>query len=417
MAGLGAALREDLHDYLHDLDPVERWAQSTREALGSGDAVQRDPALLARMLPLMGLWSRYFAAELRGLESVPAEKPMLLVGNHSGGILTPDTAAVIGAWYETFGVDRPLACLGFDAIFGVPGFADFIRRFGCLPANMDNASRALANGSSVLVYPGGDHEIFRPYRERNRIDFAGRKGFVRLALRSGVPLVPVVAQGSHECIVVLTRGEKLAQRLGFERLRLGAAPIVWQLPWGISAGGLPYVPLPVKILVEFVAPLDWSHLGPEAADDPAIVDRCYAEVTELMQQRLDALARENPRPLLNRIRALMPGAKHSPASRGRGENAMKEREHLADRVADVVSKGTDAAEKIHLEVANLPLDVMERVELMADAVKEVRRVQTKTIGAVYDLVRGINREVNKLAHELLDTPAEPKAPTRPRAAA
>ncbi len=279
---------------------LDRWAEATEAHLHE-PASQFDPELMRRLVPKMEAFCRYFDAEVRGMEGVP-KSPVLLVGNHSGGVLTPDTSAVYVAWYQARGFDDPLMGLAFDAIFGVPGWRELMRKIGQMPASMENAEAALGDGRSVLLYPGGSYEVFRPWTERNRIVFHRRKGFVRLALKTGVPVVPVVGHGGHETTFVLTRGERLAQWLSAERVRMDGAPILFQLPWGVSLPALPGVPLPARITVQVCEPLDWSRFGPGAADDPEIVDGCYQEITSVMQTTLDALAAENPRPLLTRFR-------------------------------------------------------------------------------------------------------------------
>jgi len=290
------------------LDPFTLWAELVNRQLAE-PAFQRDASFLKALVPLMQLFSRYFDAEVRNLERVPQQGAALLVGNHSGGGLTPDTSAVFAAWYAQRGFDRPLIGLGFDAAFTVPLIGSVMRRMGQVPASAENAGRALDDGLPVLVYPGGDHELFRPWRERNRIDLAGRKGFIRLALEKRVPVVPVVGHGGHDSVIVLLRSERLAAWLGLKRIRMGNLPIVWQLPWGVSLPGPFYLPMPAKITVQVCEPLDWSAHGPEAANNPEIVDRCYAEITEVMQGTLSALARENPWPVLRRLRSFLPGVK------------------------------------------------------------------------------------------------------------
>ena len=288
------------------LDPFALWAERVEQELAA-PAFQLDPAFLKTLVPLMRLFARYFDAEVRDLERVPAQGAALLVGNHSGGGLTPDTSAVYAAWYTQRGYERPLIGLGFDAAFTIPLIGGVMRRIGQVPASAENAARALDAGLPVLVYPGGDHELFRPWSERNRIDLAGRKGFIRLALEKRVPVVPVVGHGGHESVIVVARSERLARWFGLKRIRMGNLPLVWQLPWGLSPPGPFYVPMPAKITVQVCEPLDWSAYGPEAAHDPAILERCYAEITQVMQESLSALARENPWPLARRLRSLVPG--------------------------------------------------------------------------------------------------------------
>jgi 1-acyl-sn-glycerol-3-phosphate acyltransferase len=290
------------------LDPFALWAEVVERQL-TEPAFQRDPRFLKALVPLMQIFARYFDAEVRDLDRIPEQGAALLVGNHSGGGLTPDTSAVFAAWYAQRGIERPLIGLGFDAAFTIPLIGDVMRRMGQVPASAENAARALDEGLPVLVYPGGDHELFRPWRERNRIDLAGRKGFIRLALQKQVPVVPVVGHGGHDNLIVLMRSERLASWLGLKRIRMGNLPLVWQLPWGVSIPGPFYIPMPAKITVQVCEPLDWSAYGPEAADEPEILDRCYAEITEVMQETLSGLARENPWPVARRLRSLLPGGK------------------------------------------------------------------------------------------------------------
>jgi 1-acyl-sn-glycerol-3-phosphate acyltransferase len=285
---------------LRALDVVGSWAASTERAL-TEQPFQRDLDFLRPMLVLMGIWNRYFDGEVRGFEHCPPRGPMLLVGNHSGGGLTPDTAVFFSAWYRERGLDDALIGLAFDAAFGIPGFETLMRKIGEVPANRENASRALDAGHAVLVYPGGDHECFRPYTERNRVDLNGRKGFIELALRKRIPVVPVVSHGGHHSIVILSRGEWLGRLFGMERIRTPTFPIALQIPWGISAVTLPGVPLPAKITIQIRPPMPWGHLEPDAADDPAVLERCYQEITGDMQQTLDALVAEHPHPIVSRF--------------------------------------------------------------------------------------------------------------------
>jgi 1-acyl-sn-glycerol-3-phosphate acyltransferase len=282
---------------------VKSWTESTSSQLEQ-PARQFDPGFMKSLLGYMKIWNRYFDSEVRGMDRVP-EGAVLLVGNHSGGVLTPDTAAVYEAWYAARGMDDPLLGLAFDAVFGIPRARDLMRKIGQMPASMKNAEAAINDGHSVLVYPGGSHEVFRPFPERNRIDLAGRKGFIRLALRTGTPIVPVVGHGGHETTLVLTRGQRFGRLLGMrESMRFEGWPLLLQFPWGISTPALLGVPLPAKITVQVCEPLDYSELGPEAADDEAVVDRCYQEVSQVMQGTLSMLAMENPKPLQSRLSKL-----------------------------------------------------------------------------------------------------------------
>ena len=290
-----------------EFDFIAAWVRATEREIAV-EPFQRDVDFLGWILPLMEVWGRWFDAEVRGLERVPASGPVLLVGNHSGGALTPDTAAFFAAWYRARGLESPLVGLAFDAAFGIPGFRDLMRKIGEVPASRRNVALALDAGLAVLVYPGGDHECFRPWTDRGRIDFAGRMGFVETALRKQVPVVPVVSHGGHHSTCIVTRGEWLGRLLGSERIRTRGFPLALQIPWGFSPVMLPGVPLPAKITTEVGEPMPWSAYGPEAADDPDLVARCYHEITGRMQATLDRLAAEHPYPVLSRLRRLLPFA-------------------------------------------------------------------------------------------------------------
>ena len=140
-------------------------------------------------------------------------------------------------------------------------------------------------------------EACRPWRQRDQVDLGGHKGFVRLALETGVPVVPVVTHGSHHAVVVVSRGERLAHALGLNRLRINVFPILLG-PFGLTSILTPPLPLPAAITVEFLPALDWSGSGPDAVDDPAVVDDCYAEITGIMQAALDRLRADHPHPVM-----------------------------------------------------------------------------------------------------------------------
>jgi len=264
-----------------------------------------DPEFLSKVVPLMEMYGRYFDTEVRGVERLPDSGPALLVGNHSGLNSDPDTPALMAAWYRKNGVDKPLVALSFDLIFAVPRIRNFFRRLAQVPANHRNAEAALDRDATVLVYPGGLEDIARPWTERNRIELAGHTGFIKLALRQGVPVIPVVSHGGHESSIVLTRGRRIAKALGLHKFRTYSMPLVLTVPWGLVLGPVPSFPLPAKVTVQVCNPMDWSRFGPEDADNPVVVQQCYDEIHSVMQGALDALAKEHPYPILSRLQGLL----------------------------------------------------------------------------------------------------------------
>jgi 1-acyl-sn-glycerol-3-phosphate acyltransferase len=148
----------------------------------------------------------------------------------------------------------------------------------------------------VLVYPGGDWETHRPSWESAKIDFAGRKGFIRLAIARNVPVVPVVSIGGQETALFVSRGERLARLLRLDRVaRLKVLPISLALPWGLNIGDIAgHLPLPAKITIQVMEPIDLRReFGPEPD-----VDRVYGEIVARMQGTLDALAAERRLPVI-----------------------------------------------------------------------------------------------------------------------
>src|SRR5215213_2326755 len=250
----------------------------------AADLDERDPDYIRETLP--GLWmlaSFYFRADVRGLHRIPADGPVLLVGNHSGGNLTPDTLVFTLAFSTYFGVERALYQLAHNLVLSFPGLS-YLRKFGTVAASPENARAALQAGAAVLVYPGGDYDVHRPSWQRHRIDFGGRKGWVRLALEEDVPVVPVVAVGGQETALFLSRGERLARGLGLDRLlRLKVLPISLALPWGINVGDmLGHIPLPAKLTLEALPAIDLRReFGPEPD-----VDEVHDHVVRLMQDTL-----------------------------------------------------------------------------------------------------------------------------------
>lgn len=263
---------------------------------------RRDPEFIERALPAMERAIAYFDPELRGFDRLPGHGPFLLVGSHSGGIYMPDLYVVFTEWYRRRGLDDPMYALVYDFAFEIPGFGGFLRRLGGLPASHRNADAALARGSPVAVFPGGDHEAYRPWTQRNRVDLAGHQGFVRLALRHRIPVVPMVSHGSHESIIVLARNGRLAHALGLDRLRIHVLPVLLAIPWGPAFVLTPTIPLPTRITVQICEPFDWSALPPGAEDDAEQVRHCYEAVLGRMQTTLDELVDEEPNPLLGRLR-------------------------------------------------------------------------------------------------------------------
>lgn len=255
---------------------------------------RRSPDLIRALSPALRLLvERYHEVDLQGFERVP-EGAALVVGNHNGGTMCPDMFALMAAYWRHFGADAPAYGLMHDLMFRVPVIGPLMARFGAVPGHPETAATLLARGAKVLVYPGGDIDAFRPASERHRVVFGERLGFIRVALRAGVPIVPVVSAGAHDGFHVLTDGAEIARWSGWKRLtRIEVFPLIVALPFGLAAGPvLAYLPLPVRMKIRVLDPIRFPDLGPEAADDDAVVRRCRDQVLGVMQTALDALLAE-----------------------------------------------------------------------------------------------------------------------------
>jgi 1-acyl-sn-glycerol-3-phosphate acyltransferase len=247
-----------------------------------------DFRLLRRANRIYPAYRAYFRAQTRGFERLPPGAA-LLVGNHSGGFVMPEALLTVLPYHQATGFRDPLVILGHDLAF-LPGLGRLTRRFGGTPARQHSALAALRGGRRVLVYPGGDHEVMRPSRDRHRIDFGQRTGFVKLALAAGAPVVPIVCAGAHNIWYVLSRGDRMARWLGLDRspLRLGVFPLAISFPWGLTSGLLPFLPWPSKITTEVLEPI-YLQGDPQ---DPSALEEGYRRVTQAMQAGMDRLRAE-----------------------------------------------------------------------------------------------------------------------------
>jgi 1-acyl-sn-glycerol-3-phosphate acyltransferase len=253
-----------------------------------------DPGLTERVMGwLRPVIKGYHRSEVRGLDDFPPGGA-LVVGNHSGGLFAMDVPVFATGFYEKFGYERPVYTLSHDIIFLGPT-GDFFRRTGFIPANHENADEALRSGGVVVVFPGGDYDVYRPTSSESKIDFDGRTGYVRAALNAGVPIVPAVSIGGQEAQLFLSRGEWMAKTLRLDKLlRAKILPISFGFPFGLSAVLPVNVPLPTKIVTRVLEPIDVVALFGEDPD----VDEVDAHVRRVMQAALDELASQRRLPVL-----------------------------------------------------------------------------------------------------------------------
>jgi 1-acyl-sn-glycerol-3-phosphate acyltransferase len=243
--------------------------------------------------PLMDYW---FRMEVEGWENIP-QPPVLLIGIHSGAPFVWDAWTVGAQWWRHFGESRTLHGTAHDALMALPGFGWYFRRMGVLPAAPDSISSALAAGHDVALWPGGEKDSLRPWTKRDRAVLAGRTGFIRMAIRAGVPIVPISTVGGPDSMPVLATGRRLAKVLQLDKVaRLKMFPIALQAPWGISPALLPELPLPTKIRTAFQPAIELDTDPARAEDEDYVRDK-YKEVCGAIQSGMDVLARRRRLPL------------------------------------------------------------------------------------------------------------------------
>ena len=249
-----------------------------------------DRGLYAAVLDLAEwLSTHYFTTRVEGETRIPESGAALIVGNHSAGLMPLDALFGMGRIRAARGPERFVHPLVHDFACVGPKIAANARRLGVLRATRENAAAAFAAGRLVLVYPGGDREAFRTFAERGKVDLAGRKGFVRLAMAARVPIVPLASVGLHESFIVLAKGERLARALGLKKLlRTEVLPVGLCLPWGLAPSFFPFLPLPTSIEMRFLEPI----LVDGDPDDPAALEDGYVRVEAALQAAVDDLSRD-----------------------------------------------------------------------------------------------------------------------------
>jgi 1-acyl-sn-glycerol-3-phosphate acyltransferase len=234
--------------------------------------------------------------EMEGWERLP-DPPALLIGVHSGAPFVWDAWTVGVQWWRRFGDERPLHGTAHDALMAAPVIGDYFRKMGVVPAAQDSIASALAAGHDVALWPGGEIDSLRPWVRRDEAILAGRKGFVRMAIRAAVPIVPISTVGGPDSMPIIFSGRRLARALQLDKLaRLKMFPVAVSAPWGIGPALLPEIPFPTKIRTAFQEPIELDT-DPERADDEAYVDAKYEEVRSAIQRGMDQLARRRRLPL------------------------------------------------------------------------------------------------------------------------
>ncbi|MBJ8347234.1 lysophospholipid acyltransferase family protein [Antrihabitans sp. YC2-6] len=227
--------------------------------------------------------------------TIPDEKfdqPVLFVANHGfGGLFDLNALATLAA-FDEMQLARPITTLTHQMAWTLK-LGHLLEPMGLQPASRASAQAAFEAGHHVAVVPGGDADAFKSWSDRNRIVFSGRRGFARLAMELGVPIVPIVTAGAGESLVVISDGSRVARALKLNKLlRLKCFPVSVSVPWGLNVGAvglLPYLPLPTKLSTTVLNPMN-----PHSAESS---DEFGARVETRMQETLTTMTRDRT-PLL-----------------------------------------------------------------------------------------------------------------------
>lgn len=238
-----------------------------------------DETFSEAVLPLFEfLYALWWRVEVAGIGNVPASGPGIIVANHSG-VLPWDGLMVNLAVRHEHPAHRHCRLLALDMFALLPFFAPFLARTGAVRANPENGERLLRRGELVGVFPEGVKGVGKPFKDRYKLARFGRGGFVRLAIRTGAPIVPCAIVGAEEVHPKIGSMDWAGRPFGLPYL-----PITPTFP---ALGPIGFVPLPSKWSIEFAEPVEVAQHGPDAADDPILVSRLSEEVRGTIRGMLD----------------------------------------------------------------------------------------------------------------------------------
>ncbi len=224
------------------------------------------------------LYTVWWRVEAVGVENVPAQGPGLIVSNHSG-VLPWDGMMIKLAVRHEHAARRECRLLALDMFALLPFLAPLLAKSGEVRANPENGERLLRKGELVGVFPEGVKGVGKYFQQRYRLARFGRGGFVRLALRTGAPIVPCAVVGAEEIHPVVAKADWVGRPFG-----LPYFPITPTFP---ALGPLGVIPLPTKWSIDFTDPLPTGTYGPEAAEDPILVNRLSEQVRSTIQGMID----------------------------------------------------------------------------------------------------------------------------------
>lgn len=241
------------------------------------DEFGRDPNFVQRVKPIFDfLYYNYWRIRVQGVKNIPSQGRGLIVANHSGTL--PYDGAMIGlAVHNDHPVRRDVRFLVEDFVYHFPFLGTFMYRIGGVRACQENAERLLNENHLVTVFPEGIKGIGKHFKNRYQLQRFGRAGFIKLALKTGSPIIPTAVIGAEEIHPLLYKSTILARPLGIPYL-----PVTPTLP---LLGPLGLIPLPSRWSIYFGEPIDFhKEYGPEAIDDQLLINKLSEEVRRKIQE-------------------------------------------------------------------------------------------------------------------------------------
>lgn len=247
--------------------------------------------LASLYLPII---EKYHRATFQGMENIPADTPFVSVGNHGGVHFMPEA----WLWITKYHAEKravPMLTLTKKKLHHLARNLHLpVNRLGLVDDTPETALMALESGYAIATYPGSDQDISKSFWDRNKIEFFGNVGYVRAAIASQKPILPVVGCGGGETLVTLHSGESFAKRFKLDKL-LGVRswPIFWSFPRGLHSGHLPHfsIPFPTKVEMSILPPVSVAEFDAKDADDPKVVYALNDKIIAMMQEELDRLAK------------------------------------------------------------------------------------------------------------------------------
>ena len=228
------------------------------------------------LIPLLRpLYERYFRVRTLGINRIPNEGPALLVANHSGTIPI-DAVMMQYAVATEHPSERVVRSVGADLVWTTPFVSHLARKTGSAVACDEDAFALLERDQLVAVFPEGFKGVGKGWSERYRLQRFGRGGFIEVALRARVPIIPVAIVGAEEAFPMVGNTRTLASLLRFPYF-----PITPTFP---LLGPLGLIPLPSRWVIEFGEPIAMNQYPEGAADDKMFVFDLTDSIRDRIQQ-------------------------------------------------------------------------------------------------------------------------------------